>query len=255
MNLVQETPDWNLPNFHETYYTEQFLQGGRTFIDIGAHVGTWTLRLAPLFKRVFAFEPDPRASDALLNNVMRAGLTNVEVLPAAVSDKTGTAKLMLTPNPCTNTMFWAESLRTDANLGEVDVHTIALDEWVDARGIDDIDFIKMDAEGAELLIVQGARETFLTQRPDFFIEMHGLFWKRLRRMLDPLQCDVIDGGRSGLSLVKHRDDWPGFKMPDYMVYQHPQAPTAQQYEELRRLHGIPEESCKAPLSGWLSEGG
>lgn len=252
-NLVRETPDWDLPIKHELYWSSQFLQPGRTFIDIGAHVGTWTLRLAPLFERVFAFEPDPRGYEALRKNIDAAGLKNVEVIGKAVSDTTGTAKLTLTPNPCTNTMLWTESERTDERFDDVEVPTVALDDFVEERGITDIDLIKVDAEGAEMLIVAGARETILTQRPDLFIEMHGLFHKRLRRLLDPIQMDMIDGGRAGMSLMRHRHSgWPGLPEPHFKVYPHGTSPTLEQLEELRRFHGIP---WTAPRTGWLSEDG
>jgi FkbM family methyltransferase len=251
-DLVKDTLDWFLPLKHEAAYTGAFMQGGRTFIDIGAHVGSWTLRLAPLFQRVICFEPDPRGFTALRKNIDLAGLTNVEVIGAAVSDKNGTAVLTLYPNPCTNTMLPSETGRVDQPLMGIEVPTVSIDEFVAERGITDIDFIKMDAEGAEMMIVPGALETLRTQRPDFFIELHGLFWRRLRAMMPWQECDVIDGGRCGLSLVRHRDAWPEFQMPDFRVYPHPSEPTAQDHEELRRAHGVPEEYCKPPTSGFLS---
>lgn len=255
MHLVQDTLDWFLPFKHEKTHTAAFLQGGRTFIDIGAHVGTWTLRLAPLFERVFAFEPDPRGYEALRRNIALAGLKNVEVIPKAVSDKTGRARLTIYPNPCSNTMLPAETNRVDVPDGEIEVETTSVDEFVRERGITDLDFIKVDAEGAEMAIVPGALETFRTQRPDFYIELHGLFYKRIRAMLDFYECDVIDGGRTGLVLARHRDQWPEFQMPDFRVYPHGTTPTVQDVEELRRQHGISEADYKQPTSGFLSEDG
>jgi FkbM family methyltransferase len=258
MNLDQSTPDWKLPLFHELYYSSQFMQGGRTFLDIGAHVGTWTLRLAPLFERVFAFEPDPRGYEALRKNVKLAGLKNVEVIPKAVSDKTGKLTLNLYGNPCTNSMLSPnESQRHgEAIIRTLEVDTIALDDFVAERGITDVDMVKCDAEGAEMLIVEGGLKMFHDQQPDLFLEMHGLFWRRLREQLSFMELDVIDGGRAGLSLVRHRDDWPAFKLPDYRVYPHPTEPTIADYEELRRSHGLRPEDCKAPTTGFLSvEGG
>lgn len=254
-DLCKDTPDWMLPLKHELLYSNQFLKGGRTFLDVGAHVGCWTLRLAPVFERVVAFEPDPRASDALRKNVELAGLDNVEVIDKAVSDRTGTAKINLYPNPSTNSMLSADQSGRHAEqsgVTVVEVETVSLDDFCDERGIFDVDFIKMDCEGAELLVVPGALKMLRYQRPDLFIEMHGLFWSRLRALLSFEKCDVIDGGRAGLSLVKHRDSWPDFTAPDFRVYPAGTEPSLQDYEELRRQHGLSEQDCRAPTSGFLS---
>ncbi len=252
MDLVKDTLDWFLPIKHEATHSSAFMQGGRTFIDIGAHVGTWTLRLAPLFKRVFAFEPDPRGYEALRKNIVNAGLTNVEVIPMAVTDKRGKATLTIYPNPCTNTMLPRETGRVDLADGRIEVDTISVDDFARERGITDLDFIKVDAEGAEMVIIPGAEETLRAQMPDFYIEMHGLFYKRLRAMLPFYECDVIDSGQGGLTLARHREAWPEFAGPDHRIYPHPVNPTFEEMTSLRAFHGVPFEP---PTTGFLSEGG
>ena len=109
LNLVEDTIDWFLPNAHEKVWWQQFLRGGRTFLDIGAHVGTWTLNIGHRFERVFCFEPDVRAADALRRNLERAGMKHVEVIQAAVGAKNGTVQLSLYTNPCTNTLLPADA--------------------------------------------------------------------------------------------------------------------------------------------------
>jgi FkbM family methyltransferase len=252
VNLDRGAPDWFLPVKHEAFYWSQFLRGGRTFIDVGAHVGTWTLNLARSFNRVFAFEPDPRGVTALRKNLEIGGITNVEVVPKAVSNKSGRVALTLFPNPSTNTMMpLADCGRVDTPIGVHEVDAVCIDDFVAERKIFDLDFIKVDAEAAEMLVVQGGLETFRTQRPDFFIEMHGLFYTRLRKLLDFVECDVLDGGRAGLSLLKHRDSWPTFVMPNFRVFPHGTTPTVEDQRELRRQHGIIWD----PPPGFLSEGG
>jgi len=239
MELDKSSPDWNLPNFHESQYWKQYLNGGRTFIDIGAHVGTWTINLAKYYDRVISFEPDPRAHSVLKKNLELNNITNVEIVPKAVSNKSGTVKFNLFHNPCTNTMMDPKQMgRTDLPISEIQVETISIDEFVKSRGITDVDFIKVDAEGAELMIVEGGLNMFQTQQPDFFIEMHGLFYDRLKKILSFAKCDVLDGGRAGLSLLKHRNKWPAFESEDFRVYPHGISPTAADQKALRALHGI-----------------
>lgn len=254
MKLVQDTPDWSLPLKHESAHWRNFLAGGRTFIDIGAHVGTWALHLAPQFKRVFCFEPDERAFRALHKNLALNNIRNVEVIPAAVADKVGTTTINLFHNPCTNTiMDPVACLRGGEEVvARREVPTVTVDAFVAERGITDLDFLKVDAEAAEMRIVKGALRTLETQRPDFFIEMHGLFYERLRAMLPFLNCDVIDGGRAGLSLVSHRDRWPGYAGDDFRIFPAGTSPTAQDMKDLRKRHGI---EWDAPTSGFLSVGG
>lgn len=248
-DLDRSALDWFLPIKHEAFYWSQFAKGGRTFLDIGAHVGTWTLNLAKHFERVFAFEPDPRGWYALQQNLAKNNITNVEIIPVAVSNKSGRVKLNIFPNPSTNTMMSLEDCgRVDAPISTLDVDSVSIDEFIESRKITDVDFVKVDAEAAEMLIVEGARKTFEQQKPDFFIEMHGLFYERLRAMMPFAECDVLDGGRAGLSLIRHRDAWPGFASDDFRVFPHGTSPSIEDMRELRRQHGIAWD----PPGGFLS---
>jgi FkbM family methyltransferase len=252
--IVHDTLDWFLPLKHEQIYWIQFLQGGRTFLDIGAHVGTWTLNIAHKFERVFCFEPDPRGYEALRRNIALAGLTNVTVVPAAVSMGAGSVVLHRYPNPCTNTMMdplkTGRTAPTDTPDDHLEVPTVGIDEFCEAKGIKDVDFIKVDAEGAELLILQGARRMFDQQRPDFFIELHGLLYERARALLpDGIDSDIIDGGGSGISLVRHRDGgWPDLP-GDFRVYGPGTQPTHEDLEAMDARHVV---AWKAPLEGFMS---
>lgn len=222
--LVEETMDWFLPNMHERVWWSQFMQGGRTFLDVGAHVGTWTLNIGHCFERVFCFEPDPRGANALRNNVKLAGLKNVEVIQAAVGARDGEVELSLYPNPCTNTTLPNETGRGvgvgDTPTGVMTVPLVALDTFVKERGITDVDFIKVDTEGAECMVIQGALEMWRTQRPDFFVEMHGPFHRECRKLLDFEECDAIDMGGWGFSLVRHRAAWSFEPQEHQAIYPH-----------------------------------
>lgn len=249
-NLVQDTIDWFLPIEHEKIHTLQFLQGGRTFIDVGAHVGTWTLRLAPLFERVFCFEPDPRGYNALRKNIQLAGLTNVEVIPKAVADKAGHATLSLYPNPCTNTLMHPElvgrTASTDRPDGTLRVETVSIDDFCAERGIDDVSLIKIDAEAAELLVVMGALKTLRGQRPDFFIEMHAYILEPLRKLLDFAETDFIDGNAFGMSLVRHRErhEWAPYAAAGAAIYPHGSAPEGSELEAIKARQALVGDALK-----------
>lgn len=226
LELDTTTMDWFLPHKHEQVWWKQFLRGGRTFLDVGAHVGTWTLNIGKAFERVYCFEPDPRGADALRINLHLAKMEHVTVIQAAVGARDGELKLSRYPNPCTNTLLPLETGRGHgAGDDPIDVLTVpvrSLDSFCAEHGIDDVDLIKVDTEGAECLVIQGALDMWRKQRPDFFVEMHGPFHRECRQLLDFEECDAIDMGGWGFSLCRHRSNWDmGTPAPaDLHIYPH-----------------------------------
>jgi FkbM family methyltransferase len=125
------------------------LQPGDTFVDVGAHVGFHSVLAGQLVGRagkVFAVEPAPWALELLRANVWRHGL-DVKVLPIAASDAAGTVRLAL-----------EEAHRSGAHLTEareaLEVQAAPLDELLPDVAVD---VLKVDVEGAEPLVLRGAR--------------------------------------------------------------------------------------------------
>jgi len=116
-------------------------------LDIGAHIGYYTLifaaRAGPRGK-VFAFEPEPGNFALLEKNVHANGYRNVTVVQKAISDKAGTVKLHLSEENSGDNRIY------DSHDGRrfLDVETIRLDDYF-AGNQENIDFIKMDIQGAE----------------------------------------------------------------------------------------------------------
>lgn len=150
-----------------TLVTLGCLRPGDLAIDIGAHVGYFTLlfRLAVgATGRVLAFEPSPETYRCLLQNVMANEFTNVQPLPLAVAERSGTAN------------FYVNS----SNEGESSLFGLVGQEKcpVQVTSLDEIfalnlslrpRVLKIDAEGAELNILNGARAWFERQGPDLAI--------------------------------------------------------------------------------------
>ena len=125
------------------------LRPGGVFVDVGAHVGFHSVLAGQLVGpagKVFAVEPAPWAVDLLRANVRRHGL-DVTVLPFAASDEAGTVRLALD-----------EAHRSGAHLSEaedaVEVQAAPLDELLPDVAVD---VLKVDVEGAEPLVLRGAR--------------------------------------------------------------------------------------------------
>ena len=147
----------------------QLLPTARVIFDVGANAGYTVARFRRLFAdaTVHAFEP---ASEEFAQLCGRWGNDNqVRPVRAALSDTAGSATLFVNSLSVTSALsplipssapYLPEGLRESAQEA-VPVRTI--DQYVSETGIDRIDILKMDAQGSELNILKGARET-LNQR-------------------------------------------------------------------------------------------
>jgi FkbM family methyltransferase len=139
-----------------------WLRPGMTVVDAGAHVGQYTLLASGLVGpagRVIAFEPHPVLGRVLRRNVARAGCANVTVSSLALGRARGTAELVLAP-PANH---GASSLRPGPQEPGVQVQVDTLDQALAGPGR--VDLIKIDVEGAELDVLDGAGRT-LAASPD-----------------------------------------------------------------------------------------
>jgi len=147
-----------------------WLRPGMTFVDAGAHVGHYTLLASDLIGaggRVIAFEPHPLLVQVLRRNVERAGCANATVSELALGRASGAVDLIL--HPCDN--FGASSLRADTQAGHrprAPVELTTLDDYLERAGGPKVDVVKLDVEGAELDVIDGARAT-LAANPDILL--------------------------------------------------------------------------------------
>lgn len=126
---------------------------GDVVLDIGAHIGYFTLIFAKLVGKkgkVFAFEPEPNNFELLRKNVETNGYKNVVLVQRAVSNKNEKNKLYLSKD--------CSGMHKIKNSGHsryfIQMKTIKLDDYF--KNYDgNIDFIKMDIEGAEAWALEG----------------------------------------------------------------------------------------------------
>jgi FkbM family methyltransferase len=146
-------------------------------IDAGANIGLYTLAMSSLAPqgRVLAFEPSPATAGHLQENVRRNGATNVDVCPVALADRTGTVQFH------DISFFSAGSFAADdasiltsdsygSTVRETPVTT--LDAVVAERGLERVDLVKIDVEGAELSVLAGAAATLAAHRPTVVLEFN-----------------------------------------------------------------------------------
>ena len=134
---------------------ERTLRPGDVVLDLGAHVGYFTLiaaRCVGAEGRVYAFEPEPSNYRLLQSNVVRNGYRHVITVPLAVSDRSGTAELRTSGLDNGQHSLYATG-RPERRRQLV--RTIRLAEFLATEGIARVDWIKMDLEGAEEAALRG----------------------------------------------------------------------------------------------------
>src|SRR5688572_6331285 len=140
----------------ERWILEQLAPSCRTFIDVGANVGDWTasfLKLAPN-ARGWLLEPSENAA-AKLESRFR-GDARAQIRRVAASDHTGEVVFFEEPD-AGHTSSLTPGFSRDATRRTVSATT--LDALLSAEGIDRVDFLKVDAEGHDLHVLRGARQT------------------------------------------------------------------------------------------------
>lgn len=143
---------------------------GKAVFDVGGYIGDTLMLFQALFPQslMLSFEPDDQYYQQLIKS-MHAGIESGKILafPQGLSDKKG--KLLMEPDNHEGVMAtFVESAKDDRAV-EVEVTTI--DEVVKERQLD-VGMIKVDIEGYEMQVVQGALETIKSQRPMLVIAIY-----------------------------------------------------------------------------------
>lgn len=128
-------------------------QPGDTVIDVGAYVGMFSVKASEAVGytgQVIAVEPCPQTFRLLKENT--AGCLNVRIMKVAIMNQTGISKLYYSQSAAANSLIVQSGKY-------VEVETITLDQLAKRLKLSKVDFIKIDAEGAGLEILQGAIET------------------------------------------------------------------------------------------------
>jgi FkbM family methyltransferase len=169
----------------EIQLLRQFIELGDVVIDAGANIGTHTIAFANLVGPggvVHAFEPQRRNFLMLAGNVALNGLDNVFCHQKAVGEADGEIGLPPLPPPELNFNFGAVSLVKGYSTGET-VPLVALD----SLGLSKCRLLKIDTEGMEEQVLDGAKALIERCRPLLYVENNEFgASKRLSRILNAL---------------------------------------------------------------------
>jgi FkbM family methyltransferase len=187
-------------------WTENLVPGA-VFYDVGSHIGVFAVsgaRMVGPQGAVYAFEPDPDNAQLIRENAGRNSL-NVEVINAAAWKSGG--ELQFEPSPAADPGRMGGHLVSEAATSPtISVKAVCLDDFSQTHRPPS--FIKLDVEGAEAEVVEGARNTLLKYRPNLVIEIHNDdAFRRVSGLLEEygynFEC-VVPGERQFLATPSRR---------------------------------------------------
>lgn len=141
---------WFQPHLYDRRERKFICENAKTgvFFDVGANIGFWSLFLAKRFpqSRIIAIEANPRTAELLRRNIAFNAYPNIEVLETGVGPEIGNFDLYLnTTGNRGGDSFVPDSSRST----RISVKVRRLSDIVEERGIDSIEFMKLDVEGVE----------------------------------------------------------------------------------------------------------
>jgi len=201
----------------ELFHARRMVGPGAVTFDVGANFGYYALMLATGLRRacvVHAFEPNEATFQRLTRNIALNGMDCVHAHRLALSDVPGTAS-MRGRNGNSGAAF------LEPGDGEVEVTT--LDEFVAERGIDRLDFMKIDVEGFEERVLRGGERVLRELRPHILFELQPVTLERAGSSVDRLATLLTSHGyrlfqadRERLVPLVLRED-PGYLVNGFAV--------------------------------------
>jgi len=168
----------------------EFVDRFETAIDIGACVGFWAKDLCKLFKKTMCFEPYKKSSDCLKENLKE--VNNYELHNVALSNQNGSGELLV----------------SEEGIGSNSLNSFALNKAmpirIEKKRLDDyqftnIDYIKIDVQFYELLVLKGAYKTLKENNPLLCIECARrnkeelAYVKKINEFLTKLSYKIVGG--------------------------------------------------------------
>ncbi len=162
---------------------------GMVAVDAGGHRGLAACAISKVIGesgRLYCFEPIPEHRELLRDNVEANRLDNVEVVPAALGERAGSA------------VFYRDgdgtSIAPKPGRDRVEAEVVGLDEFFAERGLERLELLNMDCEGSELLVLKGAEQLLRTNSVHVFAEVHHGMLKALGQSVGEITGFLRDFG-------------------------------------------------------------
>jgi FkbM family methyltransferase len=167
------------PEIYHLNYFKSRLTKRSTILDVGAYIGVYALNAGQIAVEghVYAFEPDPRSARRLAQAIETNALKNVHLCQGAAGNWVGEVTFTLRDYPPQSSLQsnFIPPRPSGEEGEEVSVPIWTVDEYCKSRGIEQVDIIKIDVEGAELQVLRGAFATIAVSQPTLIIELHEIY--------------------------------------------------------------------------------
>lgn len=178
-----------------------FVRNGDTAIDVGAAHGMYTVPLADIVGRsgrVLSFDPHPRQQGQLAFLRGLLGAKQITVIPAAVGAEDAEHTMRL-PHKYGFPIYGHAHVSQGAapyddpsmKLKFWDTSMTSIDSWCEQNSIADVNFIKVDVEGFEPTVVEGARKTITRWRPSMLLEIEDRHLARYGRDANGFADEIL----------------------------------------------------------------
>ena len=169
----------------ELFFIDRFSDKSKDALDIGVYRGVYSFKLSKNFKKVHAFEPNILLFPYLNKNLKKI-IKNIELYNIALSDKKGNTELKL---PIRTNSIFKDNIEELYQLGAASMHPnkefkefkklqVKMDRLDNITIDNDIGFIKIDVEGHELEVINGAMQTIQKNKPILLVEIESRHSKR-----------------------------------------------------------------------------
>jgi len=165
--LRRVTRDSITINALNTFHDQQVLLSDipvQTIFDVGAHIGVITAEYRRFFPKatIYSFEPLPVAFEELCTRFKDDGL--VRPIPLAVSNKAGKRMFFVNQDNTTisllpaadETKYWVNPPDAIKSIATIEVPVTAIDDFCKQESVNEIEILKMDIQGGELMALEGA---------------------------------------------------------------------------------------------------
>lgn len=151
---------------------KEMAKTSKVFFDVGANIGYFSFlvkQMSPQAK-VYSFEPLPKNIEAYKKNRELNNFASMELQEVCVADKAGDTEFLIPPSEESG---WGRMAHRDLFSGEkIQRSVVTLDQFCENHDITGVDLMKIDVEGYEFKVLQGAQKLIETQRPRICIELN-----------------------------------------------------------------------------------
>lgn len=173
---------------NELAMIKSFVRDGDNILDIGAHIGTFSIPFAMFNNQlghIFSFEANSQNYKLLCKNISANDFTHVITpINAVVSEKKSAFTMMTPPNANSGMYYFIP----DTNNLATDLNTLNIDKWHEDTCPDlKIHLIKIDVEGAEVSVLRSCQTLIEKYRPLLYIEVNPLALNRYGHTVDAIE--------------------------------------------------------------------